>query len=441
MTSGEAQARIAALERQVREMAARPNVSGPMVSHHSGRTEIRPWQVGFPAELTSTYSSTTGYDWKQLLLVRDSSPQVEEDPDGDPLEGDQAHTPGNDATLAVGTRGWLEPDRQAGGWIFTPSVSPRLGWFARLTSVSGGAWKWVQVQIDSGGSWADVGSESASYNAYPSLIDDTLTCNPMPDMRVWMWTGLESGKYEFMVVLSPPLLCEVTAYDGTTKYHTVKQVTWETTGDTITDYSPATSYTKCVSTTETQIANATRVLMWKIPDRDGEHWIMSAEGGGGSSAITHDHDRGFDNYIISTTTSWANILLKSSSATPLVLPGHGDYQMWFDFTVQVTATDPSFAGNGDIGVVRARWYNATNSVAETDYFAACSRLTTDQLNPSGSPQATVWTFKVADVDVVEVTQGSNANKDFHLQADVTIGGTAGCTLTISEIRVGFLKLS
>src|SRR5262245_43613320 len=97
--------RIAALER------ARP--SGPMVSDTFGAGSIRPFQGGFPAELTSDWDATTWYSWKQLLLEG-----VALAPDTIPLTGDNAVTPDGNKSLTSGTRGWLEPDPTSGGYIF-----------------------------------------------------------------------------------------------------------------------------------------------------------------------------------------------------------------------------------------------------------------------------------------------------------------------------------
>jgi hypothetical protein len=87
--------------------------TGVGVSTAFGARESRPVQVGFPCELTSGWSESTGYSWKQLVL---SGVTV-----GDPAlqrSGDFAATPDNNTALTAGTRGWLELDAQAGGWIF-----------------------------------------------------------------------------------------------------------------------------------------------------------------------------------------------------------------------------------------------------------------------------------------------------------------------------------
>lgn len=112
-----------------------PPIRGPQVSTFLGATEVRPFQVGFPAELTSGWSASTGYSWKQLLLsgVTVAAESI-------PLTGDTAVTPDNDTGLSPGTKGWLEPDPQAGGWYFFPvsggvsSGSGGCGWLSGLTT-------------------------------------------------------------------------------------------------------------------------------------------------------------------------------------------------------------------------------------------------------------------------------------------------------------------
>lgn len=333
MTSGEIQGRLMAVERELMNLRARPAVSGAGVSQLSGVTHVRTMQLGFPAEITSTFDSATGYDWEQVLLVVDATPAVENETY--PLTGNQAHTPDNDTTLAPGDRGWMEVDPQAGGYIFVKGGTGggRYGWFARLTTSTGSpptSWKWYEVGLDSGGSWVDIGSEAASFNAYPSKIDPTLTCNPMPGMRVWMWSSRESGKYEFMVVLSPPLLCEVTAYDGATKYHTVEQKTWNTTSDTIVDFSPATTYTKCVSTTETEIDAGTRVMMFKIPDRDGEHWIQAVDPPAAPAPV-EDWTQLPATFTLSTGTSFQTV-----TGLTETIPSDGRYRVWYDISMDLS---------------------------------------------------------------------------------------------------------
>lgn len=102
------QQRLAALERLV--------TSGSGASSLFGVPSVRTMQGGFPVELTSAWGSTTGYSWKRLDLdgVALVDPAVQ-------LTGDKAVTPDEDTSLASGMRGWLEPDRDATGWVFVAS--------------------------------------------------------------------------------------------------------------------------------------------------------------------------------------------------------------------------------------------------------------------------------------------------------------------------------
>ncbi|NCW80337.1 MAG: hypothetical protein EBV68_00485 [Betaproteobacteria bacterium] len=51
-------------------MTVLSKVTGPsgMIDTVFGKTRVRSQQPGFPAELTSTFDATTGYDWKRLQL-------------------------------------------------------------------------------------------------------------------------------------------------------------------------------------------------------------------------------------------------------------------------------------------------------------------------------------------------------------------------------------
>jgi hypothetical protein len=71
------------------------------------------------------------------------------------------------------------------------------GFFARLTTASSGLWKWYK-QKWTGSAWADDGGESPAFNAAPSTLDGTNTCNPVAGLRVWMWPSVTAGYYEFL---------------------------------------------------------------------------------------------------------------------------------------------------------------------------------------------------------------------------------------------------
>jgi hypothetical protein len=60
VTPSEIERRLADLERRIPQ--------GMMVSTTYGSAEVRPFQVGFPVSLTSTFNSATGYSWVQNVL-------------------------------------------------------------------------------------------------------------------------------------------------------------------------------------------------------------------------------------------------------------------------------------------------------------------------------------------------------------------------------------
>lgn len=232
--------------------------------------------------------------------------------------------------------------------------SPAAGavWLARLTDESSGGWKYVRLSLTNLGAEEDDGSESDDYTAFPSQIDPSLTCNPMPGMRVLMWESAEPGLQEFMVVLSPPLLCEVTGWDSGTKYHTVEQKTWNTTSDTIVDYSPATSYTQCVNVTDpsTQLANGTRVLMWKIPDVDGAHWISAPAITGAAPALTYVYDALTAPYSVAAADAWEDV---EDGGDLEVTVTAGTWRVWYQCSGQASSS----ADNQSL--LKVRVYNET----------------------------------------------------------------------------------
>ena len=122
MQLADLQRRLAALERLA------PMGSG--VSTMFGRPAVRIMQPGFPAELTSAWDATNGYSWGRLSLYG-----VELNPNDAPLAGEFAVAVDGDETLEVGTRGWLEPDVDAGGWIFVAGTAG-----SSTASASAGSW-------------------------------------------------------------------------------------------------------------------------------------------------------------------------------------------------------------------------------------------------------------------------------------------------------------
>lgn len=73
-------------------------------------------QVGFPAELTSTYDATTGYSWK--ALARSLSAAELTDPSPQAIGNNAVEVTG-DETLESGAVVWMEPDPMGVGYEFT----------------------------------------------------------------------------------------------------------------------------------------------------------------------------------------------------------------------------------------------------------------------------------------------------------------------------------
>lgn len=72
------------------------------------------------------------------------------------------------------------------------------GFFARLTTASGGLWKYYKLTLDGSGGFVDDGSESAGFTASPLKIDGTSLCNPVAGLRVWMVESKAAGRQEFL---------------------------------------------------------------------------------------------------------------------------------------------------------------------------------------------------------------------------------------------------
>lgn len=80
----------------------------------AGAGRVKPIQIGFPVELTGVWNATTGYPWKRLMLsgvaVANASPLQMTGTNAVPIDGNTA--------LTSGTKGWLEPDPGAVGYLF-----------------------------------------------------------------------------------------------------------------------------------------------------------------------------------------------------------------------------------------------------------------------------------------------------------------------------------
>lgn len=124
--------KVAALEREL--MLLRQMVtSGPGATTQYGASYVRPYQVGFPAKLTSSYDATNGYTWSRRILTATGPIQDE----GNPLTGTHAWDAGGRTDLTSGQVVWMEPHAAAQGYIFTIS-SP--------TGAAGSAYNRVQEE-------------------------------------------------------------------------------------------------------------------------------------------------------------------------------------------------------------------------------------------------------------------------------------------------------
>lgn len=102
---------------------------------------------------------------------------------------------------AAGTLVELVPVPDHYGWFWAvafPATAPGTGFFARLTTSSGGKWKYYKLTLDNTGAWIDDGAESGAFNAVPSTVNGTLTSTPTGGLRVWMWQSKQAGFYEFL---------------------------------------------------------------------------------------------------------------------------------------------------------------------------------------------------------------------------------------------------
>lgn len=125
MTQAELERRLLALERRVPGGTGSGYAVPPGLSTLFG-VATQNYRDRFPAILTSTFDSTTGYSWARLVLDRTaSSPGLVEV--ANPQAGAYAFTPSNNQDLQIGDRGWLEADPNAAGWIFLPDASAGAG--------------------------------------------------------------------------------------------------------------------------------------------------------------------------------------------------------------------------------------------------------------------------------------------------------------------------
>lgn len=113
------QTRLDKLERKLAPSTA----IGQGVNTLYGALSIRTTQLGFAAETTNTYNTTTGYPWKRLEL--DISTPEFDDPDIQPT-GTHAFTIDDNRTLPTGTLCWIEPDPTSTGYVIVSTGTNKL---------------------------------------------------------------------------------------------------------------------------------------------------------------------------------------------------------------------------------------------------------------------------------------------------------------------------
>lgn len=106
-------ARVAALESQSQALKQQLRGSIGVSTGQGGALNIRTTQLGFPAELTSTYDATTGYSWKRKRL----EPPTFVNP-GVQLTGNKAFEATSSTSVASGTSVWMEPSPDGVGYVF-----------------------------------------------------------------------------------------------------------------------------------------------------------------------------------------------------------------------------------------------------------------------------------------------------------------------------------
>lgn len=134
----------------------------------------------FPAELTSSYSTSTGYSWKRLMLDRSASSPAfaaATNPDA----GSYAFTPDDNQTLVSGDKGYLFADATAGGWVFLPESAGGGGSVSSdLNEMTGS----TNFFIVGDSFWYDVGTASAT-----AAVDDL----SLPSAGTYLLTMQVSG--------------------------------------------------------------------------------------------------------------------------------------------------------------------------------------------------------------------------------------------------------
>ena len=120
--------------------------------------------------------------------------------DGDPAVGERWGVKAGSTVFRKGYNGVVIVGPGFGGVADALRTVGAAGrWFARLTTASGGLWKYVRRKFD-GAAWVDDGVESAGFTAKPSEKDGSTTPTFAAGDRVFMIDSKTPGYQEFMPV-------------------------------------------------------------------------------------------------------------------------------------------------------------------------------------------------------------------------------------------------
>lgn len=118
---------------------------------------------------------------------------------------------------------------------YAPAAEVRQGFYARLTTSSGGKWKWVAITLGLNGSsqliWQDDGTESSDYTAVPLLTATgvnvagssafPVAVPPYTGMKVRMGPSKYADHYEFEPIIQAftPFLAVLTSYHSQNRWN------------------------------------------------------------------------------------------------------------------------------------------------------------------------------------------------------------------------------
>lgn len=314
------------------ERLERRTISGPMVSTSYGATEIRPWQVGIPVELTSSYDEHAGYSWKQLFLDTAISLSTGTGVSSvtEPVAtrtGDYAFTIDNNKSLTAGVRGWLEIDPQARGWLFIYSAqgpAPAAPTSATATPISGS-----QVTVG----WTDTTGAPPAYEyivyigSDSTLSDATVAARVAPGDDPYTVTDLdEATTYYFAVSATSPT-------GAVSPYSNVVSATTFTGGQ---EFATAGSYTFTASVT----GNHT-IRCWGGGGRGGVGGGMTGGGGGGGG--------GFAQKVVALTASTNYAVVVGAGDTTGVGGGNSTFETTTVVAIGGNPATSTLGGTGGSG--------------------------------------------------------------------------------------------